>query len=289
MVGEMRSIRERRERFREVISRDQITSPASIYDAVSARLAEEAGFEVAIFAGSLAHHAILGAPDIAIVTLSEVAEQARRISRASSIPFWIDADHGYGNALSVARTIEDLEAAGASAVSIEDTALPQAFRGSGHDLISLDEFAGKLKAAVGARQDPSFVVIGRTAGFAREDVDSALRRIEACNEAGVDCIHVASGATPDKLRALAGATKLPIIAGGSIDDKALALECGVRIADWNHVAFGAVIKSLRDSYAFLRAGGTSEDLQRNAGAPVELTRTALAGEYYERATKEYLG
>jgi len=284
----VRTIRERRERFREILSREEITAPASVFDAISGRLAEEAGYEVAIFAGSVANHAIVGAPDIALVTLSEVAEQTRRISRGSSIPFWIDADHGYGNALSVSRTVEDFEAAGASGVSIEDVDLPQRFGGAGNGLISLDEFRGKLHAAMAARQDPSLVVIGRTAAFGRETREEALRRIEACNEAGVDAIHVAGASTPENLEAVATVTKLPLIAGGRMADAAKALKCGIRIADWNHTIFSAVIKSLRDTYAAQHSGAPSEELQKSAGADSQLTRTALASDYYDGAMKEYL-
>lgn len=285
----MLTIKQRRERFREILSRDEITRPASIYDAISARLAEDAGFDLGILSGSVANQAILGAPDLALATLSEVAEQARRISRGSSLPFWIDADHGYGNAFSVMRTIEDLEAAGASAVSIEDTHLPRPFGGTATALISIDEFSGKLCAAVRARQDPSFVVIGRTASFDREGMEAAKRRIESCNEAGVDCIHIAGRATPDELQALASVTNLPIIANGEIADSPVALACGVRIAEWNHVPFSAVINTLRDSYAYLLAGGAAADLQQKGGASTQLTRVALSHDHYDDAAHQFLG
>jgi carboxyvinyl-carboxyphosphonate phosphorylmutase len=284
----MLSMRARRERFREILARDKITNPASIYDPVSARMAEDAGFEVAILAGSVATHAVLGAPDVCLITLSEMAEQARRISRASSIPFWIDADHGYGNALSVMRTIEDLDAAGAAAASIEDTDLPQPFGGSGSQLISKEEFAGKLKAAVAARLDPSFVVIGRTSAFARENLDSALRRIEICNEAGVDCIHVSGGGTPENLGAIAAVTKLPIIFNGVVNDTVRALKWGVRIGEWNHVPFSVVIQSLRDAYEHILAGRPLDELRRRAGVSPEVTKLALAEEHYAEAARIYL-
>src|SRR5262245_20123145 len=137
----MPNARERRINFRSVLERPQITYPASVFDAVSARLAEDAGFEIGILAGSVASSAVLGAPDICLITLTEMAEQARRICRASGLPFWIDADHGYGNALSVRRTIEELEAAGVAAASIEDTELPPPFGAPSGRLISAGEFA----------------------------------------------------------------------------------------------------------------------------------------------------
>ena len=87
--------------------------PGSVYDAISVRIAEDLGFEVGMFGGSAASLAILGDPDIALITLSELTEQMRRMSRAGSLPVLVDADHGYGNALNVRRTVEELEAAGA--------------------------------------------------------------------------------------------------------------------------------------------------------------------------------
>ena len=92
--------------------------------------------------------AVLGAPDLIVLTLTEFAEQCRRISRASNLPFMVDADHGYGNALNVMRTVEELEAAGVAALTIEDTALPQAFgQGAETRLLSLEEGVGKMRAA----------------------------------------------------------------------------------------------------------------------------------------------
>ncbi len=101
--------------------------PGSVYDATSIRIAEDLGFELGMFGGSVASLAVLGDPDIALITLTELAEQMRRMSRASALPVLVDADHGYGNALNVRRTVQELEAAGAAGLTIEDTLLPQAF------------------------------------------------------------------------------------------------------------------------------------------------------------------
>ena len=153
----------RRERFRAHLGADRCLVPASIFDAFSARIAEDLGYEIGMVGGSTASLAILGAPDLIVLTLTEFAEQARRIARASNLPFMVDADHGYGNALNVMRTVEELETAGVAALTIEDTALPQAYgQGSETRLLSLDEGAGKMKAAVAARRDPSLIIVGRT-------------------------------------------------------------------------------------------------------------------------------
>src|SRR5512141_2213662 len=104
--------RARRERFRAVLSGEKCVHPGSVFDPISARIAEDLGFEIGMFAGSIASFTVLGAPDLVVLTLTEFAEQIRRITRAGTLPLLVDADHGYGNALSVMRTVEELEAAG---------------------------------------------------------------------------------------------------------------------------------------------------------------------------------
>ena len=121
------TFQKRREALRAILSGSACIRPGSVYDAISIRIAEDLGFEVGMFGGSVASLAVLGDPDIALITLTELAEQMRRMSRASALPVLVDADHGYGNALNVRRTIEELEAAGAAGLTIEDTLLPQAY------------------------------------------------------------------------------------------------------------------------------------------------------------------
>src|SRR5204862_8236873 len=145
--------------------------PGSVYDATSIRIAEDLGFELGMFGGSVASLAVLGDPDIALITLTEFCEQMRRMSRASALPVLVDADHGYGNALNVRRTVQELEAAGAAGLTIEDTLLPQAFGRAKPELISLDEGIGKMKAALDGRGDPSLVVMGRTGAVSITGLD----------------------------------------------------------------------------------------------------------------------
>ena len=129
----------RREALRAILKGSNCIRAGSVYDPVSARIAEDLGFELGMFGGSVASLAILGDPDITLITLTELAEQMRRMSRASSLPVVVDADHGYGNALNVRRTVQELEAAGAAGLTIEDTLLPQAFGVAEPQLISLEE------------------------------------------------------------------------------------------------------------------------------------------------------
>src|SRR4029079_9009110 len=126
---------ERRGRLRAIVEGGRCIFPASVYDGISARIAGELGFEAMMFAGSVASFSVLAAPDLCVLTLTEFAAQAYRINRAGSLPLCVDADHGYGNALSVKRTVEELETAGVSALTIEDTLLPEAFGSKDAQLI----------------------------------------------------------------------------------------------------------------------------------------------------------
>src|SRR5947209_11574620 len=156
------TFQKRRDALRLILTGSICIRPGSVYDAVSIRIAEDLGFEVGMFGGSVASLAVLGDPDIALITLTELCELMRRMSRASKLPVLVDADHGYGNALNVRRTVQELEAAGAAGLTIEDTLLPQAFGVSEPQLIPLEEGVGKMKAALDGRADPSLVIFGRT-------------------------------------------------------------------------------------------------------------------------------
>jgi carboxyvinyl-carboxyphosphonate phosphorylmutase len=172
-------------------------------------MAEAAGFEIGMMAGSTASGTVLGAPDIVVLTLTEFAEQIHRITRASSLSLMVDADHGYGNALNVMRTVEELEAAGVSALTIEDTLLPPLWPEAGEELISVPEFAGKLDAAFVARQDPALVIIGRIAALRSEGLQGRSRG-KVCVDAGVDGIFLTGARTREEIEAHSQGDLLPL-------------------------------------------------------------------------------
>src|SRR4051812_32453457 len=182
------AFRKRRENLRAILSGSACVRPGSVYDAISIRIAEDLGFEVGMFGGSVASLAVLGDPDITLITLTELTEQMRRMSRAAALPVLVDADHGYGNALNVRRTVQELEAAGAAGLTIEDTLLPQGYGQTKTQLIPLQEGVGKLKAALDARNDPLLVIIGRTGAVAVTSVDDAILRASAYEDTGVDAL-----------------------------------------------------------------------------------------------------
>src|ERR1700710_1184599 len=180
------AFRKRRENLRAILSGSACIRPGSVYDAISIRIAEDLGFELGMFGGSVASLAVLGDPDITLITLTEIAEQMRRMSRAAALPVLVDADHGYGNALNVCRTVQELETAGAAGLTIEDTLLPQAFGQSGTQLIPLEEGVGKMKAALDARDYPALVIMARTGAASISGLDDAIARAMVYEATGGD-------------------------------------------------------------------------------------------------------
>jgi carboxyvinyl-carboxyphosphonate phosphorylmutase len=280
----------RRERFRAVLAGDQCIHPGSVFDPISARIAEELGFEVGMFAGSIASFTVLGAPDLIVLTLSEFAEQAYRINRAGKLPLLVDADHGYGNALNVMRTVQELETAGVAAMCIEDTLLPRAYGEKKPSLISLDEGVGKMRAAIAAREDPSFVIVGRTSAAAINGTDDVLRRAKAYEAAGVDALFFAGGMTREQLDALSTAVKLPLMLGGSgreLQDRDYLASRRVRIALQGHQPFSAAVQAVYDTLKALREGTKPGDLQGIASAET-MGRVTRGGDY-KSWTEKFLG
>lgn len=284
------AFRKRRELLRSILSGSACVRPGSVYDAISIRIAADLGFELGMFGGSVASLAILGDPDITLITLSELAEQMRRMSRAAALPVLVDADHGYGNALNVHRTIEELEAAGAAGITIEDTLLPQAFGHSDTQLISLEEGVGKMRAALDARSDPSLVVIGRTGAASISSLDDALTRAKAYEATGVDALFFTGIRKASELEAIAKSTKLPIILGGApeeMSDLRYLADQRVKIALQGHAPFAAATQAVHETLKALRAGQPPRALGGLASA--ELTGRLARDPQWKTRGREFLG
>ena len=284
------AFRKRRQALRSVLSGPGCIRPGSVYDAISIRIATDLGFEVGMFGGSVASLAILGDPDIALITLTELAEQVRRMSRAATLPVLVDADHGYGNALNVRRTVEELEAAGAAGLTIEDTLLPQAFGQSGTQLISLEEGVGKMRAALDARNDPSLVVIGRTGAASITSLEDAIARAKAYEETGVDALFFTGLKRPAELEAIAKSTRLPIVLGGAPDEMSDLLYLAgqrVRLALQGHAPFAAATRAVYDTLKALREEQPPKALTGLASA--ELTARLTRETEVKARGREFLG
>ena len=280
----------RRQKLRAVFAGENCIHPGSVYDPISARVAEDLGFEAGMFAGSVASLTVLGAPDLIVLTLSEFAEQAHRICRAGELPLIVDADHGYGNALNVRRTVEELETAGVACLTIEDTLLPKRFGEDGTEFLSMDEAVGKMKAAVDARQDAEMIVLGRTGAVGPNGVDDGIRRAAAYLDAGVDGIMFVGVKTRAELESIAGVIDAPIMLGGTgpeLKDPAYLSDCGVRVSLQGHQPFMAAVQAMHDCLKALRDGTPPAQLQ--GIAPTELMEQLTRGANYRSWQDEYLG
>ncbi|HEY7466698.1 MAG TPA: isocitrate lyase/phosphoenolpyruvate mutase family protein, partial [Dehalococcoidia bacterium] len=204
--------------------------------------------------------------------------------------FMVDADHGYGNALNVRRTVEELETAGVSAIAVEDTVLPRPYAGPESGLIGRDEFRDKLRAAVAARIDPELVIIGRTQALRDGGIDEAAARVRICNETGVDAIFLVGVRSIDEVRRLREETSLPLILNALTPDASseAVAALGARLYLQGHLPYYAALNTLYESYKHLVATGDQTALLAKA-LPKDLQAMALAETDNAAWTKEYMG
>lgn len=202
------------DRIRAILNEARAVKAAALSDPVSARLAQKAGFEAGVMLSSSATMAVLGAPDASLISLTEMAEQTRRTARATDLPILVDGEQGFGNALNAMRTVAEIEAVGAAAVTIEDTILPRAYKaGAALQMVSEEEGVAKIKAALLGRSNPEFVVLARTSALSIAPLDEALRRIGNYQAAGVDAIFLSGVKSADQLKAARAALSIPIVVG----------------------------------------------------------------------------
>ena len=188
--------------LRERLKAPRILLAPGVYDALSALLAEQAGFEAVYLSGASLAHTRLGRPDIGLVTASEVENTLANIRERIALPVIVDADTGYGNALNVMRTVKSLERAGATAIQIEDQTTPKRCGHlDGKSVIPTAEMVGKLRAALDARASPETLIIARTDVAAVEGFGAALERAERYLEAGADVLFVEAPRSIEDMKA----------------------------------------------------------------------------------------
>jgi oxaloacetate decarboxylase len=283
--------KQRRESFRAVLAGKECVYPASVFDPISARIAEDLGYEIGMFSGSVASLTVLGAPDLVVLTLSEFAGQALRINRAGNLPLMTDADHGYGNALNVKRTVEELETAGVCGLSIEDTLLPVPFGSPDKpQILSVEEGVGKMRAALAGRQDKSLVIVGRSSAPAITDLADTIARAKAYEAAGVDAFFAAGVKTRAELEALADAIKIPLVLGSPVpelQDRPYLGSQRVRICIQGHLPIAAAARAVYETMKALRDGTAPKDVPGVASP--ELMKRVTRDADYRRWSKDFLG
>jgi 2-methylisocitrate lyase-like PEP mutase family enzyme len=249
------------------LSHGGIVVAPGVYDALTASLAAKAGFEAVYLSGAATAYTRLGAPDIGLVTMSEVVETLALIRERVESAIIVDADTGYGNALNVARTVRALERAGAAAIQIEDQSFPKR---CGHladkSLVSLSEMSGKLRAAVDARRSEETLIIARTDAVASEGLDLAIERAKAYAEAGADLLFVEAPKTRQQLAGVVAALGglLPLMAnmveGGQtpiLPAKELE-QLGFRLVIFPGGIVRAIAHAAQEFYRILARDGTTD-------------------------------
>jgi 2-methylisocitrate lyase-like PEP mutase family enzyme len=193
-----------RARLRALLAQNAPVTAPGAYDALSARLVEEAGFDAVYMTGFGATASLIGRPDVGLLSGSEMADSARRIVSAVDVPVIADADTGYGNAVNVLRTIQLYEQAGVAGVQLEDQVMPKKCgHMSGKLIISAKEMVGKIHAAVDARRDPDLVIIARTDAIAVDGLAAAIERAGAFAAAGADLLFVEAPASEEDIATVA--------------------------------------------------------------------------------------
>ena len=281
-----------RERFRSVLVGSTCTLAANIFDPLSARIAEMLGYEVCVLSGSVGKAANLGVPDIVLSNMSDVVDHCRRITRMAAVSLMVDAEDGFGTAVNVRRTVQEMEAAGVSAIEIEDNAVPKKFNVRNPGLVSKEEQVGKLQAAVAARTDPSTVIVARTSALAECPLEEALDRIRAYATTGAEALMLAT--VPHgraDLTAVHQATSLPLCVLNpppeARNDTAFLRANGVRILMLGNPTYAVAVQAIYDALKRLKEGTTLEDL-KELQAPPELLRTVNRTEELMQWQQDYL-
>lgn len=236
------------------------------YDALSARLAERAGFEAVIVGGFSVTGSLLAAPDSSQLGLMELAEHYRRICDAVDVPVFVDADTGFGNVTNARRTTQEFERAGVAGFFIEDQVFPKRCGHTpGKAVVPAEEMAAKVKACVDARSDQDFFIMARTDALAVEGLDAAIDRAALYREAGADALFIEAPRTVDEMRRITGELGGLHMAnmidfGMSPDLTAVELQnLGFAAGCWGLGPIFAVAKTLTAVYDQMRADGTTQN------------------------------
>jgi 2,3-dimethylmalate lyase len=193
-----------RARLRELLAGPRPVVAPGAYDALSARLVEQAGFGVVYMTGFGSTASLIGRPDVGLLSGTEMIDNARRIVAAVDVPVIADADTGYGNAVNVVRTVQGYEQAGVAGIHLEDQVMPKKCgHMSGKAVIGVDEMVGKIRAAVAARRDPDLLLIARTDAAAVDGLTAAIARGRAYADAGADLLFVEAPTSDDDIATVA--------------------------------------------------------------------------------------
>jgi 2-methylisocitrate lyase-like PEP mutase family enzyme len=257
--------------LKAMLQRGRIVAAPGAYDALSALLIEQAGFEAIYLTGNGQSASMLGLPDVGLITLTEMADRVRCIRAVTSVPLIADADVGYGSLINVRRAMRELEAAGAGAVQFEDQVSPKKCGHElGREIVAVEEMEQRLRAAVDGRRNPDTLIIARTDARTTHGLAEAIKRGRAYSRAGADVIFVESPESEAELREVTGGIPAPTLANMVETGRTPYLssqrlgELGFAIAIYPATAFLAVTHAVRAAMAKLHRDGRIEDLSQLA-------------------------
>jgi len=253
-------------RLAELLNRDGIIVAPGVHDAITSKLAAEAGFEACYISGSGISTALTGFPDVGMVTSTEMAKAVQYINDAvPGMPLMVDGDTGHGSALNAMRYVHELERAGAAAVHIEDQEFPKRCGHlDGKTLVPVDEMVGKVRAAVEARSDPNFQIIARCDAKAVEGLDAAIERMKRYADAGADIIFPEALQSEEEFRAVAKVIERPLFANMTEFGKTPYIttrqfeEWGFKIVIFPVTALRIANHAVLEFFKWLRESGTQE-------------------------------
>jgi methylisocitrate lyase len=257
-------------RLRHLICAKPLLVMPGVYDALSARLAGEAGFEAIVLGGYPATASLLGLPDISFLTLTEMANHVKNITSAVDLPIMVDGDTGHGSLPNVVRTVRELEKAGAAGIFIEDQVFPKRCgHMEGKEVIPAGEMVAKIKTALNARRDPDLVIMARTDARAVTGLDDAIDRANRYREAGADIIFVEAPRDIEEMRRINREVHAPTLAnmveGGKspLIGAAELAEIGYDAVVFPVTALYAAVRAVREVFKVLKeTGGTNGCLDK---------------------------
>jgi 2,3-dimethylmalate lyase len=259
-----------------------------VFDALSARIAEQVGFEAMFQTGYGSSASLLGMPDFGLLNAGETVDNARRIIRAVSVPVLVDADTGYGNPLNVWRLVKELESLGAAGIFLEDQVWPKRCGHMvGKDVIPKDEYLQKLKAALEARKTKHFIIVARTDARAPLDLDEAIERGKAYRKAGADVIFVEAPRSVEELKKVSDEIGAPLVAN-MIEDGVTPnlpadrlLKLGYSVAVFPLSALYSATYAMREVLTELKKTGTTKETRKMMVTFKDFNRFVDLGKYMD--------
>lgn len=283
----------RRAAFRALVERRQGLLMPGAFNALSARVAADAGFQALYLSGAGVTNMYLGMPDLAFIGLSDMADHTSRVRDAVDLPLLVDADTGYGNAVNVGFAVRTLERAGADAIQLEDQVSPKKcghFNGKG--VVDTAEMLGKIRAAVDAREDPNTLIVARTDACAVHGFEAAIERAHAFSEAGADVLFVEAVETLPEVEKLPSLLPRPLLMNIVIGGKTPALpqarlgELGFGIVLYANAALQGAVLGMQKAFAALSATGMLEE-NPDLVVPFQERQRLVNKPLYDKLEKQY--